>query len=171
MPISPVIPALRFPDPTNHTGIMDLYLVVLQIIAKAEAHGATPLQVLSCVLGLLNHTAHKMEAILEPSGISELLEQQKVPRNQDSENQDLIEERGKAQVRASLRKIQAAVTILDDLHSDWFTTMRVVEELSKVGVMPAMDIPDTNHHLLSDEICESLGLNRDELEVELGIKD
>lgn len=170
MPLSPVIPALRFPDPDTHTGMMDLYVVVLQIIAKAEAHGATPMQVLSCVLGLLQHTAHRMEAILEPGGVKDLLDQYKARHGEPSDDQSFID-RGKAQVSASLRKLQAAVTILDDLHSEWFTTMRVMEELSKAGKLPPMNIPDVNHHLISDEIVESLGFSREQLEIGLGIKD
>lgn len=170
MPLSPIIPALRFSDPNSHTGILDLYLIVIQIIAKAEESGPTPVQVLGCVNALLTHTVNRMEAIISGGGVEELLQQFKARHGDDIDDKKCIDH-GVSQVAGNLKKIQAALTILEDLHSEWFTTMRVMEELSKAGKLPPMKIPSSNEHLLSDEIIESLGLSRDELEAAIGIKD
>lgn len=169
IPLSPALPALRFSDPDSHTGMLDLYLIVIQVIAKASAYGPTPVQILSCVNALLTHTAQRMEDILKPDGMTELLQQFRSRHGKNVDDNKLVDQ-GAAQVNAGLRKIQAALVILEDLHDEWFSTMRVMEELSKAGRLPPMKIPTSTEHLLSDEIVESLGLDRCELETALGIK-
>jgi hypothetical protein len=162
MPLSPVLPSLKFSSKETGFGGSDLYLAIIALIEQAE-NGPTAYQLLTAIRGLLGTLMSTRPPLEFTSETLAGIEAQ-LPPGCPKPTPAVIAAL-EQKVNGETRKLQVAFDILDDLHTIWLETS-ISAAVSRSGDPAAtLERIQGSHGLVSDQLLDSLSISREQFDV------
>lgn len=174
------LPKIAFGDSSQHTGFMDLRLLIAYIVAnpKDDSNSPSTAQLIAALAGLgetlLSILEEKLQTFAEESmEIAEaMLAARALSADEERElREKMIDGAGAERKRLTeqVQALRAAVKLFSSMESEAIAVQIAIEHAARAGMLSFQDrVPQTPksvlHRMVSDAFLESVGCSRQDFE-------